>query len=178
MGLSEDKNYERMTEIRETTFLSVAIALSIVLLATGGYIGWHLRDDEADLEAWGSYISGLASALAFIWLVVGLYAQRQELQYQRIELKLQRKALRDTASVSQINLLMQISEDQLRSARRNVRQIIKTLNDKRVKERISSIEANYIGNSNAYLEALHDDQSIRNTVAIAVRKDDMITRVQ
>lgn len=40
---------------------------------------------------WGDYIAGLAGGLAFLWLVRGLFLQREELGMQRQELQLMRE---------------------------------------------------------------------------------------
>lgn len=60
----------------------------------------------------GSFVSGFASALAFIWLVAGYYQQWTELRLQRRELRLQRKALKlqrnELAKAAQHGALSQI----------------------------------------------------------------------
>lgn len=47
----------------------------------------------ADAYHIGSYISGFASSLAFIWLIASYQQQSKELQLQRSELVLQRQSL-------------------------------------------------------------------------------------
>ena len=49
--------------------------------------------DGMDPNEWGDYLAGLASALAFLWLIGGYFLQRTELRLQREELTLQREEL-------------------------------------------------------------------------------------
>lgn len=74
--------------------------LTVGYLAFIGTLAWHKWDKVVALEpnAIGDALAGAAAPLAFLWLVVGYYLQRTELQLQRDALNLQAEELRASAS--------------------------------------------------------------------------------
>lgn len=84
--------------------------IALLLLAS---LCYQESADTEILSHWGSYISGVAAALAFLWLVAGFYQQSKELRMQREELALQRQTLenqrKELTRISKYNALQQIS---------------------------------------------------------------------
>lgn len=68
-----------------------ASLLSALWLAVTTLVVYWNRDST--FNEIGDFLAGMMSALAFFWLVIGYYLQRQELSLQREELKLNREAL-------------------------------------------------------------------------------------
>ena len=79
--------------------MPVLIGLVLTLLWITFSI-WFIRENnhwkdvfELKPDAFGNMSAGISAPLAFLWLVVAVFMQRQELSLQREELRLNRKAL-------------------------------------------------------------------------------------
>jgi len=80
--------------------LPIAIALTVLVLGVGGWVGiskcvWELKANEI-----GDFFSGFAGALAFVWIVATIFLQKEELEVQReqiTEIKIETRA--QTASL-------------------------------------------------------------------------------
>lgn len=57
---------------------------------------------------WGSFLSGVSSSLAFIWLIKGMYIQSENLRLQRIALENQAKELSNSAKFSSFSQIENI----------------------------------------------------------------------
>jgi hypothetical protein len=66
--------------------------LTVLTIGGAGLI-FFLTPDMQAISQLGDFLSGVASAIAFIWLVAAYFQQGQELRLQRQELTLQRQAL-------------------------------------------------------------------------------------
>jgi len=63
---------------------------AVWLLITAIVIYWNMGSSFNEI---GDFVAGMMSALAFFWLVIGYYLQREELVLQRKELVQNREAL-------------------------------------------------------------------------------------
>lgn len=73
----------------------VAIVLSSIILFSAAF-NLHFADKNplsASLPDFGQWLSGVAGALAFVWLIVGYLQQGEELELQREELRLTREEM-------------------------------------------------------------------------------------
>ncbi len=75
-----------------------------VVLVIAGFVGWNAKPGSSiwpisNLTAneWGEFISGLAGSLAFIWLIVTVRIQANELELQRQDLAESREVARSQA---------------------------------------------------------------------------------
>lgn len=69
-----------------------ALSLTVLVLVAAAVV-YVAVPDMNTLSQLGGYLSGFASAIAFIWLIAVYIQQGSELQLQRQELSLQRNAL-------------------------------------------------------------------------------------
>ena len=62
-------------------FITIAVVLAVLTVV------WFRWGDipGMKLNAWGDFLAGIAASLALLWVVVGYYQQRQELELQRKE---------------------------------------------------------------------------------------------
>lgn len=100
------------------------IAATVASILVAIFVWVSLPSDEA--EKFATYLSGFASALAFLWLAAGfrlqteeLSLQRQELQLQRIAAQQQAKELSNSAklsSLSQIHTLLRDAESEVKDS--------------------------------------------------------------
>ncbi|WP_072387013.1 hypothetical protein [Hyphomicrobium sp. CS1BSMeth3] len=82
------------------TALRLGYVLTVIWIACVTFYTWRL----APTSIWslnpnelGDFAAGAAAPLAFLWLVVAVFLQKEELALQRRELELSREALRDQA---------------------------------------------------------------------------------
>jgi hypothetical protein len=97
-----------------------------VFVGLAAAFGWVRSDSASSASLLATYISGVTSAIAIVWLVAGLRIQAAELSLQRQELRLQRLAaqqqareLRSSAklgSLSQIRSLLEEAEKSIRDS--------------------------------------------------------------
>lgn len=75
--------------------LILGIGLSVLVVAVTGLNVLVLRENPlaVKLQDFGQWLSGVASALAFIWLIVSYFQQGEELELQRQELAATREQL-------------------------------------------------------------------------------------
>lgn len=95
---------------RDTGFVA-GCALSLAVLAAGGLALWLKRAELAavGLGDWGSFIGGIASALAFVWVVLAYRQQNRELALQLEEFAesvaaQQRQAAASEEAIKQVDL--------------------------------------------------------------------------
>ena len=69
--------------------------IATALIVTIAVVVFRLSADLAHAAEVGEFIAGFSSALAFLWLIVGLRSQASDLALQRQELALQRTGLRN-----------------------------------------------------------------------------------
>lgn len=75
--------------------LLLGLGLSLLVLAVAALNSLTLRENplDAKLQDFGQWLSGVAGALAFIWLIVSYFQQGEELELQRQELAATREQL-------------------------------------------------------------------------------------
>ena len=105
-----------MNENRD--FSTVALFLASVIVIVIAFLYAQFHPDVCSGGSLGTYISGVASAVGFIWLVSGyrsqkaeLKLQREELQAQRETVALQKEEIGKIAESNTINLIAKILDD-------------------------------------------------------------------
>lgn len=88
--LSEGRSFVRLLT---GNWPSIATVVALVAAA----VAWMALSAGSSLEAMGSYISGVVSAITLLWLAIGQKNQLAELSLQRQELALQRAAAQQQA---------------------------------------------------------------------------------
>lgn len=73
--------------------LAVGLSLLVVLAAGLNAVEAAKSPLSASLQDFGQWLSGVAGALAFIWLIVSYFQQGEELELQRLELSATREQL-------------------------------------------------------------------------------------
>lgn len=94
---------------------AVRLSFAWLLFWAGVVVGWvaTVRGNPMGLNEWGDWLAGVSAPLAFFWLVLGYYHQREELRLQREDLRLQRRDSR--ALVQQNQRQAQALEEQIRA---------------------------------------------------------------
>ncbi len=119
------------------------IATSALLSIAITYPLAHGSDNISEI---GDWVGGIASAVAFLWLVAGYNIQRRELSLQRDELQLQRKALQQ--QVQEMHEATKVSRENARATLRAAEATEKTIEQTR-----ASTEAAVKGANAAELSA-------------------------
>lgn len=107
-----------------------------------------------DFNEWGDLIAGIASPLAFLWLVLGYLQQGHELKQNTDALRLQADELKN--SVEQQRLLVQTTRDQVDAEREALNEERKRHRDSQ-KPRLVPLESNWS----------HFDEHGRSAIRIA-----------
>lgn len=86
--------------------------LSLAIIAAGVIVYLEVQDSQIASHI-GSYVSAVAAALAFLWLIAAFLQQMNELKLQREELRLQRSTLdlqrEEIRKIGKYNALQQIA---------------------------------------------------------------------
>lgn len=86
---------------REYLYFSLAILATIIIIYLAVFFYKNFSSDPQRLAHYGGFISGISSALAFIWIVTGYLLQSNELRETRKILRLQQISLDRTARVAE-----------------------------------------------------------------------------
>lgn len=100
--------------LREPIVLGIVLTIGFLLFSA-----WLIHPRWAsvlklDLNNLGDFLAGISSTLAFLWLIIAVLLQREELQEQRREIRQSTEALRATAL--QAETQSRIMQEQLRIA--------------------------------------------------------------
>lgn len=72
---------------------AVCLTALVIIAAASNVIVLDRNPLRANLQDFGQWLSGVAGALAFVWLVIGYLQQAEELELQRAELRATREQL-------------------------------------------------------------------------------------
>ena len=86
------KKFWPLTKTRVAVLVTVLYAVLIVYFR--GCEAWYLLR-KGELNVLGDFFAGIFTPLAFLWLVVGYFLQKEELSLQNQELGLQREELKE-----------------------------------------------------------------------------------
>jgi hypothetical protein len=88
MAVQSDKTGKRIRFI-----IAIGLSLLIVVIAALNIVVTDKNPLSSSLQDFGQWLSGVAGALAFIWLIVSYFQQGEELELQRDELAATREQL-------------------------------------------------------------------------------------
>lgn len=93
-------------------------SIATIITLAAAVTAWVALSSNSSLEAMGSYISGVVSAITLLWLAIGQKHQLTELALQRQELALQRAAaqqqaleLHDAARIAAMTQIQSLVDD-------------------------------------------------------------------
>ncbi|WP_394693136.1 hypothetical protein [Hyphobacterium sp.] len=107
--------YENPIRILLSTTILIIIA-SIVLF----YIS-----DTASLASIGTYLGGISTSIAIIWLVFNAFTQKESTEIQQKELTLQAEALRQTAQATELDAFLRLHDHALIALEHDARYLYK-----------------------------------------------------
>tara|TARA_R110000868_G_scaffold360648_2_gene622703 strand:+ start:3950 stop:4759 length:810 start_codon:yes stop_codon:yes gene_type:complete len=123
MNTIDDENVSKIEKLKPVNRMRLHVVLTIVWLV--GLLVLGLKEGLFNLQPneLGDFMAGIAAPVAFYWLIVGYFMQREELMLQRQELSLTREELSLTRDEvrRQANALERSSSLQEKSVRNDER---------------------------------------------------------
>ena len=153
------------------------IGTILTILAIAVCIGLSPFLWKESLEPVGAYITGFGQIIAVIWLILTFKAQSEDVSLQRAELRLQRKALQDTAINMQQSLAIEIYSYQKRHIDVLAKGILRaSIPDVEIFEAISGLYTS--GHHDAFLEMLCTSEEAQLAIHNKLMSGERLTYIQ
>ncbi len=135
-----------------------AFAITVLILVFAISVFFSKPFEDRTLEAMGAYIGGSAAVISIWWVVAGLLVQTRELQLQRAELFVQRRAIEQNAATMQLGAVFRLSELAVSELGANARQLAMTLF---ADDTLDAIDRSYNrGDHEAHIKFLLDQKNL------------------
>ncbi|QCM10005.1 hypothetical protein CFBP6625_06320 [Agrobacterium tumefaciens] len=161
-----------------TTLYVGAVTYEILVAGISGNV-----IEDNGLNSLGDFLAGVFAPIAFLWLVVTVFLQKQELALTRKEMEEQRKAMRDQADEAKANtLFVEMQTTIMKEQTEHAKSVyMKTsrlqMFDKRMEvyneiKKISDMSVDELSDMNAYFDIEHT----LNKARYVFGEDDQINR--
>lgn len=105
------------------TPLLVVLGATLIILAFA-IVEFNGRSEPNDLSTTGSFVGGVGTALALLWIVFNAYMQKKSIDYQLDELQLQREATESVSRSAELDSFLRLTEHADRSITNDVRSLV------------------------------------------------------
>ena len=149
------------------------VVSATIIFAVVSVLPIFLVDGAEALAAFGSYLGGIATAIAIFWIVYNAHMQRMSIDYQQSELNLMRSANETSAQANSLDAFLRFLDHSSNSISEDARQIVDLYRNSNpnLENDLKGLYDQYIsGDTNCYFRFISSNDECYQWIRSAIKE--------